>query len=877
MPPRRILTDPDPAMPTSIAFTTGTDPISGLSADAALSGSALFPEILSEELPNGLQLFAAQDDTAPVVSIQYWCGTGSIHEGKWLGAGLSHLLEHLLFKGTPTRGNSAMAQEVQDLGGHLNAYTSFERTVYHIDLPAENWKAALAILTDAVQNSLLPAEEFEPEKEVIRREFAMGDDNPDSVLTKLAFRTVYSAHPYRQPVIGHLDLFNRLTRDDVHAYYRERYAPQNLTLVVCGAVDPVALAAEAARLWAHEPRRFLPDVPVAEEPPQLSPRSARRAFPTEVARVALLHPAPGLHHPDLPALQIVSTMLGGGRASLLWHTIVEEEGLAEEVDSFVYAPGKIGLFGLDARCSPENLPRLVERLREELHRFPAQRTEADLERAKRLCLTHQIHQLKTMSGKASLIGGGWLAARDPRFHQTFLARLQNVTLADADRALLAHLRPETESVIELVPASSIPAPAAASSTVVPSVLPIPEPLPALAPIRAYHLRNDRLPLFTLRAILPGGLLAEPPGKTGLCRLASQLMMKGTKRRSAKALAAEIERLGGLLASDSGNNSASLHLELLSQDWQRGLDLFLDVLAEAQVDEKELETEKRKHLAAIALDQDQPMALARDLVRQTLYPGHPYARNLLGTAETVAAIGLADIDAAFRAFRQQRLVLASAGPVAPELWRDEVFKCLSSFGTALPAPHSTPLPALTGPVRVERSMPKEQAVLQIAFPTVPIVHPDQVPLAVLAEALSDLGTRLFVRIREQMGLAYFVSATRFLGADAGYFCFYAGTDPKKRLAVEAAMLDEIAKMAKDGLTPEEFERARAKMISEEKIESQNPGGVAAASALDAYLGLGHDWAETRRKRVAALSLDELNAVVARYLDRQEYVVASVGPE
>ncbi|HEY8966648.1 MAG TPA: pitrilysin family protein, partial [Candidatus Methylacidiphilales bacterium] len=758
-------------MPTTASFTSGPD-ASAPTDPSLLSGSSLFPEILSEELPNGLQILAAHDASAPVVSIQYWCGTGSIHEGKWLGAGLSHLLEHLLFKGTPNRGNSAMAQEVQDLGGHLNAYTSFERTVYHIDLPAENWKQALAILTDAVQNSSIPAEEFEPEKEVIRREFAMGDDNPDSVLTKLAFRTVFTAHPYRQPVIGHLDLFNRLTRDDVMAYYRERYAPQNLTLVVCGAVDARALADEAARLWAHEPRRFLPDIPVAEEPPQLSARVARKPFPTEVARLALLHPAPGLHHPDLPALQIVATMLGGGRASLLWHRIVEEEGLAEEVDAFVYAPGKTGLFGLDARCNPANLDRLVSRLREELKAFPKNRTADDLERAKRLCLTHQIHQLKTMSGKAALIGGGWQAARDPRFHQTFLARLQAVTLEDCDRALATHLRPENESLVELVPKPAA-APAASEEALrAEAALPVPAPVPALAPLRAYHLRNDRLPLFTLRAVLPGGLMTEPEGKTGLCRLASQLLLKGTAKRSAKEIAGEIERLGGVLASDSGNNSASLHLELLAQDWKPGLGLFLDVLANAKADAKELETERRKHLAAIALDQDQPMAIARDLVRGALYAGHPYARNLLGTVESVGAITLDDVAAAFAAFRSRSLVLASAGPVAPEQWQAELAQGLAGFGAAPAKPAAPAIPALKGPVRVERSIPKEQAVLQIAFPTVPIAHPDQTALAVLAEALSDLGTRLFVRIREQMGLAYFVSATRFLGAEAGYFCFYA---------------------------------------------------------------------------------------------------------
>lgn len=143
-------------------------------AKSSASASPAIPplEIYQHELPNGLNILVQPDASAPVVSVQFWCGTGSIHEGKWLGGGISHLLEHLMFKGTPQMDNSQMAQRIQDLGGHMNAYTSFDRTVYYVDLPSEHWLPALEIWTDAMRHSLVPVEEFEPEKDVIRREFA---------------------------------------------------------------------------------------------------------------------------------------------------------------------------------------------------------------------------------------------------------------------------------------------------------------------------------------------------------------------------------------------------------------------------------------------------------------------------------------------------------------------------------------------------------------------------------------------------------------------------------------------------------------------------------------------------------------------------------
>jgi zinc protease len=296
------------------------------------------PHVEIRELSNGLNVLVQPDFTAPVVSIQFWCATGSIHETPWLGAGLSHLLEHLMFKGTPTRGNSQMAQQIQDLGGHLNAYTSFDRTVYHVDLPSDNALQALEILGDAVFNSTIPADEYEKEMEVIRREFAMGRDNPDSELGKLIFQTAFIRHPYRHPVIGYLDLFNQVKREDVLAYYHERYSPQNLSLIVVGAVVPETIFARAAELLEKHPRRKMADLFLPHEPRQHQRRDLRREFPTQLSRVAVCWPIGGFDHADTPALDLLATLAGGSRTSRLHLACVEKLGLAEQLDAFASRP-----------------------------------------------------------------------------------------------------------------------------------------------------------------------------------------------------------------------------------------------------------------------------------------------------------------------------------------------------------------------------------------------------------------------------------------------------------------------------------------------------------------------------------------------------------
>src|SRR2546429_4895645 len=177
-------------------------------ADANSAGITFPPSTAQKRvLPNGLTLIVQEDRSAPVASVQAWCATGSIDEDQHLGAGLSHILEHMLFKGTKTRGKSEIARKIQDVGGYINAYTSFDRTVFWIDVPRDGVVTALDILADAMMNSTLPPEEYQKEQEVIRREFAMGMDDPDRMSGLLLFSTAYQVHPYRFPVIGEIAIY----------------------------------------------------------------------------------------------------------------------------------------------------------------------------------------------------------------------------------------------------------------------------------------------------------------------------------------------------------------------------------------------------------------------------------------------------------------------------------------------------------------------------------------------------------------------------------------------------------------------------------------------------------------------------------------------
>src|SRR5216110_3891516 len=258
-------------------------------APAESSAVITFPPSTAQKwiLPNGLTIIVQEDRSAPVASVQAWCATGSIDEDQHLGAGLSHILEHMLFKGTKTRGANQIAQKIQDVGGYINAYTSFDRTVFWIDAPKDGVSTALDVLADAMMNSTLPPEEYQKEQEVIRREFAMVLDDPDRVVGLRLFATAYQRHPYRFPVIGELEIYNQLTQEQVMQYYKTRYVPNNLTFVVVGDVNGERVQQQLSDLFIAYPEKSLKPVFIPAESPQLGRREVHKEFATALTHFSM--------------------------------------------------------------------------------------------------------------------------------------------------------------------------------------------------------------------------------------------------------------------------------------------------------------------------------------------------------------------------------------------------------------------------------------------------------------------------------------------------------------------------------------------------------------------------------------------------------------
>jgi zinc protease len=827
-------------------------------------------------LPNGLTIIVQEDHSAPVASVQALCATGSIYEDQHLGAGLSHILEHMLFKGTKTRSTNEIAQKIQDVGGYINAYTSFDRTVFWIDVPKEGVNTALDVLADAMMNSTLPPEEYQKEQEVIRREFAMGMDDPDRMAGLLLFATAYQRHPYRFPVIGELEIYNQLTQEQVMQYYKTRYVPNNLTFVVVGDVEAEKVHQQLADLSKAYPEKSLKPLFIPAEPPQLGRREVHQEFATELTHLSLAWHIPEVTNPDVPALDLLSTILGDGRSSRLYRRLREEAGLAFGISAFSYTPGDPGLFGIDATVDPkkrEAAEQLALRIVEEVKQAGV--TADELAKVRKITLSHHLGALTTMRGQASDIGSNWLLTHNLNFSHDYLDAVQKVTPDDIKRVAATYLTENNLTVISLNPKGSLAAKAEGAKA------------PAAGEIQKFELSNGlrllvredpRLPLVGMGAVFRGGLLAETPQNNGITRLMAKVLLKGTKTRTAEQIANEIEAVGGSISSDAGNNSFSVSLDVMKPDIKLGVDILSDVLLNATMPEKAIAREKEIQIASIQQEEEQLTTVARNIMRQALFPQHPYALRSNGSVESVQRLTQKDL----LEFRDRYVVAKNGvmyvfGNVKASEVKQLIEQAIGKLkaGTIALTDAKPPVP-LGKTESVESRKDKAQGVIVVGFRGASLSSPDRYALELIDEASSDLGSRFFVRIREQMGLAYYVGASQMQGLVPGLFAFYLGTDPQKIEPVKTALLDEIHKLANEGLTPEELARAKKKLIGQQEIANQSNDAFGYHCALDELYGLGFDYYKRLEHDVNAVTLDDIKRVAAKYFRDQPYVLATVRP-
>src|SRR5207253_3259108 len=388
------------------------------------------------------------------------------------------------------------------------------------------------------------------------------------------------------------------------------------------------------------PEQSVKPVFIPAEPPQLGRREAHQEFPTELTHLELAWHIPEITSPDVPALDLLSTILGDGRSSRLYRRVREEAGLAFSISAFSATPGDPGLFGSDATLDPKKryaAEQLVLRIIDEVKQAGV--TAEELTKAKKISLSHHLGALTTMRGQASDIGSNWFLTRNLNFSRDYLDAVEKVTLDDIKRVAANYLTDTNLTLVSLNPKGSLAAKAEGPRVA------------GAAEIQKFELSNGlrllvredrRLPLVAMGAVFRGGLLAETTQDNGITRLMAKVLLKGTKTRTAEQIANQIEAVGGSISSDAGNNSFSVSVDVTKPDLKLGVELLSDVLLNATMPEKAVAREKEVQIAGIKQEEEQLTTVARNILREKLFSHHPYALRANGSVEAVGRLSQKDL-------------------------------------------------------------------------------------------------------------------------------------------------------------------------------------------------------------------------------------------
>ncbi|WP_298067940.1 pitrilysin family protein [uncultured Mailhella sp.] len=851
-------------------------------------------DVQTYRLQNGLSVLIKEDRRFPLVSVRLFVKAGSAWE-KPEEAGLSHLLEHMVFKGSKTSG-AGVDKLVENAGGSMNAYTSYDMTTYLTDLPSAQWKTALRAVRDLAFDPLLKQEDLDAEREVVIAEKKQRGDNPMTRLFQTALGHTLKGTPYEFPVIGKEDTLRKATPQMMRAYIERRYDPRDMVLVVVGDVQSGPVLGEAKELFGGYENRNILRVESSFEPAELARGLVVdvQPGPWNKAFVSLSFPLPGMRDELLPAADVLAHLLAGDDTALLPRRFRIDAPVVDEVSTSAMNFERAGAFLILAQMDADKVETFLHGVGETLAMLKAADfTDAQIARARLNLEDSYLRAQEKISGIAELLGHEYFYDPSSLGGERYLSAVRHVDHARLQQVIERWLRPDALSVTALVPAAVNASglngekarqslmrgwPGAAqtadkdtarkkAANLRPDIVPLGEGRTLVL------LPDPSLPYVSATLAFSGGELLARDEEEGLAALTAAALTTGTASRTRSDIDLYLSERASSLGAGSALRQFTVQLDAPAHFRADILSLMKEVLEQPAFRTEDVERVRREQLAAIASSEDSAMGLLGRNLRHFLFPVGPYGHRDAGAPARVAAYTRDDVAAFWKKQAARPWVLSVAG----DFDREEILRFAASLPQSVEPPLTAEKPKWTSARTLDLKLPgRDQAVYLILFPTAGTDSPDRPALRLLSEALSGFTGKLYQDLREKQSLGYSVFPVDWADRKTGFLGFGIIASPENLDRARASFERIVGELRAEPLPEQTLERARATAFTDYYRARQSRAVRAAEGAANVLNERPLDYALQNLEKMERLTSEDLRRTAETYLDLKRAYQFTVTP-
>lgn len=840
------------------------------------------------KLDNEQTVIIKQIKNNPIVTIDTWIKTGSINENDQ-NNGVSHFLEHLFFKGTKTRPPGEFDKILESKGAETNAATSKDFTHYYVTIPSKYFDLAMDLHADMLLNPLIPRKELEKERKVVMEEIAKDANDPSEKVFDNLSDMLYTTHPYKRKVIGTNEIIGKISREDILNYYNTHYGPQNMITIIIGDVEPQHALDKVKEDFKTEPRKIVKNINKSEKP--LITKLIKVDYqPVQGGYMLIGYRSTNALNNDSYALDVLATVLGDGRSSILYQAIKEQKQLADSIAANNSTYKEDGIFAINANYTPENVDKLQKAIFDEIAKVQKDGISAEqLKIAQNIIERDTYYSRESISNISSGIGYTTILTDNPKYYDEYLDNIKKVTAGDVKRVACIYLDENKSAVSIVLPEKS----KTTQITTNPKIEHNTKLIQKTASTKKYQLDNATTLLITpndLNDIIAmsiyakgGGFLEKVPGTADIM---SSVMLKGTKKYSSLELAQVLEENGIKIAPSASADNFSIEVLTTKSQLPKTLELLDEVINNATFSDYEIEKTKTSMLNSIKNSRDVPFNLAIEEYKSLIYENSVYSNGTKLFEKTLPKIQKEDILDYYKTiFSPQNIVISVNGNINTADIANQLTDILGEVGNDIKFnkfdynSYASKIYPLTAPkASVKKVKDLKTAWLVLGWQAAGVLNQeDCATLQIINTILgSGMSSRLFRNIRDQEGLAYQLGSSYSPKILRGAFTLYIGTNPKTLALAKEKMLAEVNRMKSEFVSDKELQEAKDKIIGNYIISQETNLDKASTVGWFEASGRGFDFKDKYENIINSVTASDIIEVTNKYFN-QNYVSSVVEGE